>query len=681
MKVIDLTKSFNHRILFSHLSFNVEKGIVLIEGPSGCGKSTLFNILMGLEKPDEGKTSPLSSFSYVGPEPSLFYDLSLIKNTQVFKSIDRKTFNELVQLFHFEPFLNKIMNELSGGERQKAEIIFCLSKITDTFFLDEPFSNLDNESRKILVGYLNQLSKDKIIFLINHDEKQISISPAIRILFKNDGVSVINYSLQRDQDQNKLVGKTLFRPWLAVSSLFHNNSLAFIIQSILILAFCLLFALGTSYVNPKDKYDTYSVSLEADPFAYHSLLGNSDTKLTSDFSSNLVSGSTKRRLYLSTNDLNRGGGYFFDTIDDGLDFTIYYFSPNSNHLFFDGETITLTAVGNNYLYTVKLIDRDNEIITSHKDIQFIQEAIDGKGESQPICFVNHRFIDEVLEYDTSCLKLNKLSINFEPLYSFKYDQGKLYHSSFADLEILSNEGFHLGIPKISNGTKIKVGDSTLYTTEDGSSLTKPSFSKEALIDTLFLVGTKDRSTCYLSVFLNKEAVLITAKEFHLTIDGVIRDYTQGNTQSVLYYALSIITLLFIIIFRFLSFKGEKRSFVSLKKIFAYNQLSRKGEETGVAIFESLKVLPALLISIVLYLFYFIPLANYSLMVQSFPSIMPGYYYYSMEPINSYYDSINQPLTFISYNSLILVLVVICIILILIFLIQDLQMTQEKTDRC
>lgn len=680
MIVSNLRKAYGKRVLFPHLSFQIEKGLVLIEGPSGCGKSTLLNILMGMEKPDSGEVDAPASFSYCGQEGSLFYRYSLEKNISLFPAIDQERFTELIDLFHFQAFLKTPLDQLSGGERQKGEILFGLAKKADVYYLDEPFSNLDKESKETLVQVLNSFSKDHLVFLINHEENLTSLAPSLRILFTPEKVEVI--SLQEEEKEmsreKKEEIKRPFRPFLALSHLLSTSKLSFSFQSLLLLAFSLLFALGTSYLNPKDRYENYSVSLHADPFRYHTVLGTEETRIPENFVEEVITKASYRRLYLSTSDVHRGGGYFLDTLPQE-DTNLYYFPVNGSSLFSSGEMLSLKTPEGTFSYQVKKIEKDDIHLTSREDIRFVKEAIDGKA-SKPICFVNSFFLSSLLTYDTDCLTLEDASVSFNPLFSFHAVKEEIVPTFGRNtLTIQHEKGFHLAYPGKKENSRIKVGSSFVLTTEDGSSLSSLSLSKEAAIAILFLSGIPYHSIFLLSPFFDNEQALKAATNYSLEIEDVIPDYTQGNLKPILYYVLSALCLLFLLLFRFLSFKGEKRGLITIKKVYAYQELSKAGEDLGILLFEAMKILPSFVLSTLLYFFLFLPIANETMMKEAYPHPPLGYYYYSMEPQNPYYDNITSPLPFLSPHPLMFLLLALALLLLLLFFFQDLSLQKKKRE--
>jgi len=179
-KVIDvtnLTKSFGDRILIDNLSFSMPKGAILgIVGANGAGKSTLFKMLSGAEQPDSGhidigKTVQLASVDQfrdsmdntktVFQEISEGADIIKINNYEVparaycsrfnFKGIDQQ----------------KVIGELSGGERNRVHLAKLLKAGGNVLLLDEPTNDLDVETLRALEEAL--LEFPGCAMVISHD--------------------------------------------------------------------------------------------------------------------------------------------------------------------------------------------------------------------------------------------------------------------------------------------------------------------------------------------------------------------------------------------------------------------------------------------------------------------------------------------------------------------------------
>lgn len=170
MIVKNLSKKFGNRLLFSDLSFQIDKGLFELKGKSGCGKSTFINILLGKVSQDEGEiifnNHENLNFSICAQDSTLFEDYSLKENLKIFKR--DKNIYELLDILNFNKFYDKKIKFLSGGERKKAEIIFCCCKDADLYIFDEPFAGLDKESIIKVKEIIKDLKKNKLVILVNN---------------------------------------------------------------------------------------------------------------------------------------------------------------------------------------------------------------------------------------------------------------------------------------------------------------------------------------------------------------------------------------------------------------------------------------------------------------------------------------------------------------------------------
>ena len=86
MKLSNVTKQFDDRILFQDLSFEINNGILLIKGQNGSGKSTLIRMILGKDRDYSGTIDyqiedPI--ISYTGSEGILCFELSMKENYQL----------------------------------------------------------------------------------------------------------------------------------------------------------------------------------------------------------------------------------------------------------------------------------------------------------------------------------------------------------------------------------------------------------------------------------------------------------------------------------------------------------------------------------------------------------------------------------------------------------------------
>ena len=172
-----LSKSYNENLLIEDISFRLPPGgIVGIIGANGAGKTTLFNILSGIEKSYDGvinigetvslgyvdqSRDDLNSKKTVWEEISEGNDILEVNST----SINSRAY---VSAFNFKGTdQQKVLGQLSGGERNRVHLAKVLKSGANLLLLDEPTNDLDVETLHALEYALEKFSGSALI--ISHD--------------------------------------------------------------------------------------------------------------------------------------------------------------------------------------------------------------------------------------------------------------------------------------------------------------------------------------------------------------------------------------------------------------------------------------------------------------------------------------------------------------------------------
>ena len=181
IKVVDLVKSYNGRIVLDHINLTVKKGeTFVIIGGSGCGKSTLLRIMIGSIKPDQGKVLINGKDIVRVPAPAkeilkqkfgvLYQNAALLNSLTVGQNValplkehgrlDPKIIDivvkmklELVGLTGFEKLMPA---ELSGGMKKRVGLARAIVMDPEIIFYDEPGAGLD----PIVTGMIDKLMED-----------------------------------------------------------------------------------------------------------------------------------------------------------------------------------------------------------------------------------------------------------------------------------------------------------------------------------------------------------------------------------------------------------------------------------------------------------------------------------------------------------------------------------------
>jgi len=173
----NLTKGYGDRLLIDGISFNLPRGgIVGVIGANGAGKTTLFRMITGQEKPDGGKLrigetvqlayvdqsrDTLDGGKTVWEEISGGHDIMLIGKTEVQSRAYCGRFN-----FRGSD-QQKLVRDLSGGERNRVHLAKLLKSGGNLLLLDEPTNDLDVDTLRALEEALLDFAGCAVI--ISHD--------------------------------------------------------------------------------------------------------------------------------------------------------------------------------------------------------------------------------------------------------------------------------------------------------------------------------------------------------------------------------------------------------------------------------------------------------------------------------------------------------------------------------
>jgi len=173
----NVSKAFKDRLLIDNLSFSVPAGaIVGIIGPNGAGKSTLFKMITGKEQPDSGEVNIGSTvkMAYVDQSRDALSDAKTVFD-EISGGSDILTVGRYetpsrayIGRFNFKGGdQQKIVGQLSGGERGRLHLAKTLISGGNVLLLDEPSNDLDVETLRALEDALLEFAG--CVLVISHD--------------------------------------------------------------------------------------------------------------------------------------------------------------------------------------------------------------------------------------------------------------------------------------------------------------------------------------------------------------------------------------------------------------------------------------------------------------------------------------------------------------------------------
>lgn len=221
-KVVDVehvTKAFgNQPPLLNDASFSVPPGAVVgIIGPNGTGKTTLFRMIMGLDKPDSGEIRIGSTvqLSYIDQNRDELVDSRTVyeeitdgqENLMVGgKSINGRAY---VSKFNFRgPSQQKLVGQLSGGERNRVHLAKLLRCGGNLILLDEPTNDLDVNTMRVLENAIRDFTGCAMV--ISHDRYFLDRICTHLLLFEGDGKLVWFPGNFADYEAKYLTGEGKF---------------------------------------------------------------------------------------------------------------------------------------------------------------------------------------------------------------------------------------------------------------------------------------------------------------------------------------------------------------------------------------------------------------------------------------------------------------------------------------
>ncbi|WP_332634895.1 ABC transporter ATP-binding protein [Halalkalibacter flavus] len=201
INIRNLHHSFDGEPVIKGVNLSLQKGeFVSLIGPSGCGKSTLFNLITGLDIPEEGEISfdgvnvigQRGHSSYMMQKDLLFPWKTVLENVLLGPKITRHQTEQLKEealslfpLFGLEGYEHHYPGVLSGGMKQRAALLRTFLHKKELMLLDEPFGALDALTREKMHSWLLQIwsqMQRTVLFITHSIDEAIFLSDRIYVL-------------------------------------------------------------------------------------------------------------------------------------------------------------------------------------------------------------------------------------------------------------------------------------------------------------------------------------------------------------------------------------------------------------------------------------------------------------------------------------------------------------------
>ncbi len=218
----NVSKAFGDRLLIDNVSFTIPAGaIVGIIGPNGAGKSTLFKMIAGLDTPDSGEvvigqTARISlvdqSRDTLSDNKSVFDDVCGGADMLSVGRFDMPS-RAYLGRFNFKGSdQQKLVGNLSGGERGRLHLAKTLLKGGNVLLLDEPSNDLDVETLRALEDALLEFAGS--VMVISHDRWFLDrIATHILAFEGNSQVTFFDGNYQEyEADKKKRLGEEGAKP-------------------------------------------------------------------------------------------------------------------------------------------------------------------------------------------------------------------------------------------------------------------------------------------------------------------------------------------------------------------------------------------------------------------------------------------------------------------------------------
>ncbi|KAA0257993.1 ATP-binding cassette domain-containing protein [Deferribacter autotrophicus] len=222
IEVVKLEKHYGEVKALKGVSFNVEKGeIVGFLGPNGAGKTTTMQIITGFLSPTSGEVkvdgenvsvdnmNVKRKIGYLPENNPIYNDLSVYDYLKFFADLkkvgnSKEEIKKVVSLTKIEDVLNRKIDTLSKGYKQRVGLAQAILGDPEILILDEPTTGLDPNQIVEIRNLIKELGKEKTVILSTHIMQEVE-QTCERVIIINKGEIVADDKIENLQGKNRRV--------------------------------------------------------------------------------------------------------------------------------------------------------------------------------------------------------------------------------------------------------------------------------------------------------------------------------------------------------------------------------------------------------------------------------------------------------------------------------------------
>lgn len=194
--VTNLSCQRDDRLLFSELSFSLNKGeILLLEGSNGSGKTSLLRILCGFREADAGEifwcgeaiadSRYFADMAYVGHADGSKKELTVLENlkfAQALKQVGRYSIEQALEKVQLGGYDDNLLQTLSAGQKRRLSLARLLITDNPLWILDEPFTSLDRQGMVLIESLMAEhVAQGGMVILTSHHDLSLPFNAIQRI--------------------------------------------------------------------------------------------------------------------------------------------------------------------------------------------------------------------------------------------------------------------------------------------------------------------------------------------------------------------------------------------------------------------------------------------------------------------------------------------------------------------